>query len=149
MPLDFCKKAEGARQQGCRVWNTRTNHGQASERRVCVISLGTQQPQAWPRKDRWLRLPRCAHCQRRSFAANGFCSHGPEAGWGGVGEGATRSRKPKSFPVLPEPRSLASSLPLDLVRVDTERAVRSCTVCDQVHASTIACIEAGIMWYRV
>ncbi len=27
-------------------------------------------------------------------------------------------------------------------------AVRSCTVCDQVHASTIACIEAGIMWYR-
>ncbi len=43
------------------------------------------------------------------------------SGVGEVGEGAMRSRKPKNFPVLPDSRSLASSLPLDLVRVDTER----------------------------
>ena len=39
LAVGLCKKRESARQQGCRVWNTRTNHGQASERRVCVISV--------------------------------------------------------------------------------------------------------------
>ena len=33
--------AEGGRVR--RVWNTRTNHGQAQERRVCVISETTSQ----------------------------------------------------------------------------------------------------------
>ena len=38
MPLELCKSKGRTVASFARVWNTHTNHGQAPERRVCVIS---------------------------------------------------------------------------------------------------------------
>jgi hypothetical protein len=37
MPLGLCLKQRAGGRKLCRVWNTRTNHGQVPERRVCVL----------------------------------------------------------------------------------------------------------------